>query len=56
MMSSNIYIYNFRADSQRDEALQNLLESQETLEDYQKKTQERIRKVRTKVNEYLHMK
>ena len=51
MMSSNIYIYNFRADSQRDEALQNLLESQETLEDYQKKTQERIRKVRTKVNE-----
>jgi hypothetical protein len=28
-----------------------LLESQETLEDYQKKTQERIRKVRTKVNE-----
>ena len=56
MMSSNIYIYDFRADSQRDEALQNLLESQETLEDYQKKTQERIRKVRTKVNEYLHMK
>ena len=34
-----------RLESQRDEALQNFLEAQDTLEDFQKKTKERLKQV-----------
>lgn len=39
------FLHWIRAESQRDEALSNLIDSQETLEEYQKKTKDKVKKV-----------
>lgn len=41
---------NYRAEVQRDEALQNFIDAQETLEDYQRKAKDKTRKVNAKNN------
>ena len=42
-MNNSVFV--FRLETQRDEALQNFLEAQDTLEDFQKKTKERLKQV-----------
>lgn len=47
-----VEIDSHRAEVQRDEALQNFIEAQETLEDYQKKAKDKTRKVKLLNNWY----
>lgn len=46
--------YIIRAEVQREEALQNFIDAQETLEDYQRKAKDKARKVNIYHEDMIH--